>query len=87
MPAHNIVQAWRSIQYDGTNSAEINNLITDFTITNEENDVLSFDSNYRSWTANLDDWILFWQGAVQEVHPDAMYQDIYVHNAVFDDLA
>jgi hypothetical protein len=87
MPAINIVDRYLAIRYTGSNSAEIDGLITYFDITSESGGVLNFLSNSSSFTANTGDWIRYTQGSVQSVHPDTAFQFYFAQNALYDDVS
>lgn len=85
MPAINIVNRYLAIQYDGTNSAEIDGLIANFTIDSETGGVLSFNSLSSPFTVNTGDWIRYTQGHVESTHPDSEFQAFFVRNAIYLD--
>lgn len=87
MPAINITERTLAIQYTGTNSAEIDGLITDFVISSEVGGVLTFTSQGNPYMANTGDWIRYTQGFVENVHTTANLNFIFIRNAVHDDLA
>ena len=59
---HYVVTRNRVVTYDGTNSADIDALISDFTITSETGGGLNFTSNGGMWTAETD-WNIAYNGS------------------------
>jgi hypothetical protein len=68
-----------AVKYDGTNSADIEALITDFTVTGETATALSFTSLGVPYTVALNGWVTYWQGAVREAPfaNDGDFRDVY----------
>lgn len=87
MPAINIVESRKAVQYTGSNSAEIDSLITDLTIDSESGGVLTVTSASTQYTVNTTDWILFWQGFITHVFTNASLPTYYLGNAVLSDVA
>lgn len=54
-----VVPRVKAVQYDGTNSADIDALIPDFTIVTEQNGVLSIVSNGGQHAAPVDGWFIY----------------------------
>ena len=81
----NIVLKYRAIQYDGTNSAQIDGLIASFDITSESGGVLHADSGGTSFTINTNDFVVYSQGYVYGVHPPADFNTFYSCNAACED--
>lgn len=86
MPAINLSDRVLAVQYTGSNSAEIDGLITDFTIITETGGVLTFTSGGNNFIANTGDWVRYSQGATLNTHPTAFLNFAFIRNAVFDDL-
>lgn len=86
MPAIDITDRVKAIQYDGTNSAEIDGLITDFTIDSEGGGSLSFTSAGTPYTIPTGDWVRYSQGFVLNTHTTAFLNFAFIRNAVWDDL-
>lgn len=59
--------------YSGSNSADLNDAITDFTITSESSGVLNFNSGGSSFTLNTGDYVVFQHGAVYNVFGDTTF--------------
>lgn len=87
MPAINLTDRVKAIQYTGSNSAEIDSLITDFVITSESGGVLMFTSQGNPYVANTGDWVRYTQGFVLNTHTTAFMDFAFIHNAIWDDLA
>lgn len=90
MPAIAIVDNFQAIQYTGSNSAEIDGLITDFTITSESGGVLNFTSQFLNLSANTGDWIRFRLGQVEGVFSSSAFSAGYAQyptQGSFDALA
>lgn len=83
---HAIVYSYRSVQYTGSNSADIDALVTDFVIDNETAGVLTATSGGTQFTINTTDWVIYWQGAVQTVNTNTQYNTYYVDDALVTDL-
>lgn len=54
-----VVPRVKAVQYDGTNSADIDALISDFTIVTEQGGVLSILSNGGQHAAPVDGWFIY----------------------------
>lgn len=86
MPAINIVESRRSIQYTGSNSAEIDAAITDLTIDSESAGVLTVTSSSTQYVVNTGDWINFWQGYISGVFTNAQFGFFFINNAILSDV-
>lgn len=86
MPALYIAESRRAIQYNGSNSAEIDSAITDFSIDSEAAGALTFTSGGNQMVANTTDWVIFWQGVASVVLTNANLNTFYVVHPVEDDL-
>lgn len=88
MPAIDIVERYNAIQYTGSNSAEIDSLVTYFDIVSEVGGVLTVES--PTGTAipaiNTNDWVRYNQGVVVSVHNTSSFNNFFVRNAVYSDL-
>lgn len=81
-----IVDRKQAVQYTGTNSADIDGLITQFDITSEVGGVLNFDSAGSSFSANTNDWIVYFQGMVFNTFSPSAFNTFYSCNALCDDV-
>ena len=86
MPAVNIVESRKSIQYTGSNSAEIDAAITDLTIDSEGGGVLNVTSSSTPFVVNTGDWINYWQGYINGVYTNSQFNFFFLANAVSADL-
>jgi hypothetical protein len=82
-----VVLSYHAIQYIGSNSADVDAAITDFTIDSESGGVLNCTSGSIAWTVNTNDWVIFVQGAVYNVHTPAQFAYFYDVNALISDVA
>lgn len=87
MPAINIVDKIMAIQYDGSNSAEIDSLITYLNIVSETGGVLTVESGGTNFVLNTSDWARYAQGTVTSKFSNSDFNFFYQRNAVHDDLA
>lgn len=87
MPAISVVESREAIQYTGSNSAEIDSVITDLTIDSETGGVLTVTSSGSQFVVNTGDWIVFWQGVILSKHSNASLAVFYFDNALTADLA
>lgn len=87
MPSIPYVDNRRAIQYTGSNSAEIDSEIPNFTIVSEVGGVLTFDSVSPGYVANTGDWITFTQGNVSGVFAPGDFAMFYVETVLAADLA
>lgn len=62
MPSVAFVDNRRAIQYTGSNSAELDAEISNFTVVSEVAGVLTFDSSSPGFVANIGDWVTYTQG-------------------------
>lgn len=83
----NIVLKYKAIQYDGTNSAQIDGLITYFDITSESGGVLHADSSSGSFTINTNDYVVYNQGSIYGVHSPTDFNTFYICNSACEDTA
>jgi len=83
----NIVSHRKAVKYTGANSADIDGMITNFDITSESGGVLHFDSNSSSFTVNTNEWIVFYQGAAEEVHTQTSFDGFFACNTLCADTA
>lgn len=60
-------EIYRSLQYDGNNSSQLNAEIADFTITSEAAGVLSFTSNAVAYNVSTDGYVVYLNGVVTDV--------------------
>lgn len=86
MPAIDLVERVQAIQYTGSNSAEIDSLITDFVIVSEIAGVLTFTSQGNPYIAMTNDWVRYTQGFVLSTHTPAFLDFAFVRNATYADL-
>lgn len=86
MPAIDIVDKVKAIQYNGGNSAEIDALITDFTIISEAGGFLTFTSAGSNFIAATNDYIKYTQGFVLNTYNPTFFDFAFIRNAVFSDL-
>lgn len=63
----NIVESRRGVQYDGTNSAELNNAVADLNIVSENASGLTFTSGGEQYTVAPNGFVTWYQGRVTEV--------------------
>jgi hypothetical protein len=74
------------IVYDGTNSAQIDALITQFDIISESSGVLTFESAGAPFVANTGEHVIYFQGMVFNVFNTATYNNFYTEAALQDDF-
>lgn len=86
MPALYVAESRRAIQYTGSNSAEIDSAISDFSIDSEAGGVLTVTSGGNQYVANTTDWFVFWQGVVSVVLTDTNLNTFYIVHPVEDDF-
>lgn len=88
MPAINIVDRYLAVQYDGTNSAEIESLITNLDILSEVGGVLTVESPPGSsvFVINTGDWVRYTQGMIISVHSTSAFDNFFIRNAVYDEV-
>jgi hypothetical protein len=89
MPAIHITDRYNAIQYTGSNSAEIDSLITHLDIVSETGGVLTVESPTGTAITpiNTNDWVRYNQGVVVSVHGTTAFNNYFVRNAVYDDFA
>lgn len=83
----NIVERRHAVQYDGTNSGDIDNLFSLNTLS-EAGGVWTFESPPASSTyvVNTNDWIVYAQNMAFAVHTPTAFDNFYRCNAQCDDL-
>lgn len=62
-----VAESRQAAKYDGTNSADFNTAISDFSISSETPTHLTFTSNGQSYTVARNGYIAWYQGQVTEV--------------------
>lgn len=89
MPAIDIVDRYNAIQYTGSNSAEIDGLVTHLDIITETGGVLTVESPTGTSITpiNTNDWVRYNQGVVVSVHDTSSFNNYFVHNAVYADIS
>lgn len=87
MPAINVVDSRKGIQYTGANSAEIDSSITSLTIDSEVAGVLTVTSNGSQYVVNTSDWIIFWQGYIHNVFNVTAFNTFLTENVIGSDLS
>lgn len=87
MPVINVVDSRKAIQYTGSNSAEIDAAMSDFIIDSEGGGVLNATSNSAPYVINTNDWVVFWQGYVQQVFSPGAFALFLTENVVGADLS
>lgn len=80
MPGTYIAESRQSIQYTGSNSAEIDSLITDLTIDSETGGVLTVTSSGSQYEIHAGDWINYWQGYINGVYTNAQFNFYFIKN-------
>lgn len=86
MPAVNIVESRKSIQYTGSNSAEIDAAITDLSIDSEGGGVLTVTSSGTQYVVPTGSWLNYWQGYVNGVYTSSQFNFYFLTNSVGSDL-
>lgn len=86
MPAINISESRKAIQWTGSNSAEIDAAITDLTIDSSIGGVLTVTSSGTQFVLNTGDWAAFWQGYINGVYTNSQFNFYFVENAVGSDV-
>lgn len=86
MPAIYLADRVMAIQYTGSNSAEIDGLITDFTIDSEGGGTLAFTSGGSPYSVSTGEWVRYAQGAVLNTHTTSFLNFAFVRNAIYDDV-
>lgn len=85
-PLHIVDKRWAA-KYTGTNSADLDALITQFDIVSESGGTLNFTSASSSFTAFTNDWIIYTQGMVYGVFNQAGFDNFFSCNASCSDLS
>jgi hypothetical protein len=75
-----------AVLYDGSNSADIDALITQFDIVSESAGVLTFTSAGSPFVANAGEHIIFYQGMAFAVFDNASYANFYTELATWADF-
>lgn len=86
MPALYVAESRRAIQYNGSNSAEIDSVISDFSIDSEVGGLLTATSGGNQFFINTTDWVVFWQGVVSVCLTNANLNTFYIVHPVEGDL-
>lgn len=83
----NIVERKHAVQYDGTNSGDIDNLFSLNTIS-ETGGVWTFESppGSSTYVANTSDWIVFFQNSAYGTFSPTAFDNFFRCNAECDDL-
>lgn len=89
MPAINIVDRYLAVQYTGSNSAEIDSLITQLVIISEVGGVLTVESpsGQPIQPINTGEWVRYTQGFIVSVHNTSSFNNFFVENAVASDIS
>jgi hypothetical protein len=85
-----VVQARQAVQYDGTNSAELNNAVADLNIVSEDASGLTFTSSGQEFKVAPQGYVTWYKGAVDEVFQNeqdyasafAAVHDTHVHDLI-----
>lgn len=80
MPGIYIAESRQSIQYTGSNSAEIDSTITNLTIDSETGGVLTVTSAGNQYEINTGDWINYWQGFINGVYTNSQFHFYFIEN-------
>ena len=71
-------EARTAAAYDGTNSADLNTAISDFTIVSENASGLTFTSGGQQYTVAPNGYVAWYQGEVTDVFQNqADFEDVY----------
>lgn len=84
-PQHIVDKRW-AVKYTGSNSGEIDALITQFDIVSESGGTLNFTSNSSSFSCTTNQWIVYLQGQVFGVYSQTDFDNFYSCNPVCADL-
>src|SRR5688572_29464610 len=76
-----VTEARTAAKYDGTNSANLNAAISDFTIVSENAAGLTFTSNGQQYTVAPNGYVAWYQGEVTDV-----FQNQQDYNEAFSEL-
>lgn len=88
MPAIHVVDKIQAIQYNGSNSSELDALITQFEIVSETGGVLNVESpSGTPYEINTNDWVRFSQGYIFSVHGTTNFNNFFIRNAVYDEVS
>lgn len=87
MPAVNICESRKAIQWTGSNAAEVDSSITDLTIDSNVGGVLTVTSNGTQFVLNTGDWAAYWQGYINGIYTNAQFNFYFLANAVTGDLS
>lgn len=79
-----IVLDRKAVLYTGTNSAEIDALITDFTITSEDATTLFFTSQANAYHVHIGGYVTYWNDAV---HEDPFANADELHNTYREEVS
>ena len=63
-----VVEARQAAKYDGTNSADLNTAVADFTIVGENASGLTFTSDGDQYTVAPNGYVVWYQGKVTHVY-------------------
>lgn len=81
-----IAERRMAVLYDGSNSADIHALITQFTIVSESAGTLTFTSAGSPFVAHTGEHIIFFQGMVFAVFDNSSYANFYTEMATWTDM-
>lgn len=77
-----VFEARQAAKYDGTNSADLNAAISDFTIVSENADGLTFTSGGTQYTVAPNGYVAWYQGVVTEVFQNQQdFEETYATEA------
>lgn len=82
-----IAERRMAVLYDGSNSSEIDALITQFDIVSESAGVLTFTSAGSPFVANAGEHIIFFQGMVFAVFDNSSYANFYTEMATWGNFS
>lgn len=86
MPAVNICESRKAIQWTGSNAAEIDAAITDLTIDSNVGGVLTVTSSSTQFVLNTGDWATYWQGYINGIYTNAQFNFYFLANAITSDM-
>lgn len=73
-----VAESRQAAKYDGTNSADFNTAISDFSIVSETPTSLTFNSHGQTYTVARNGFIAWYQGQVTEVFQNQNdYDEVY----------
>lgn len=87
MPAIQYDELRNAIQYTGSNSAEMESLISQFDFVSEGGGTLNFTSNGTPFSVSTGDWVLYTQGAVQATFTNSQFTYFYVQQVTSGELS